>query len=115
MELKPYATSRTAKGGVKMRLIDADRFEIVSANGSAYEGEEFFAYISGMDYVLGLLDEAPTIDAVPVRHGKWVNPHWRNSTSCANCSECGFEAQHREYHGVQKYYKLCPNCGAKMD
>lgn len=57
----------------------------------------------------------PAADVAEVRHGKWITPHWCNSTSCANCSECGFEAQHGEYQGVQDYYKLCPSCGAKMD
>lgn len=54
-------------------------------------------------------------DVAPVVHGKWIIPHWRNSTYCAQCSICGEEAQHGEYKGVQKYYKLCPYCGAKMD
>lgn len=54
-------------------------------------------------------------DVAEVRHGKWVHPHWCNDVSAANCSECGFEAQHREYRGVQKYYKVCPSCGARMD
>lgn len=46
--------------------------------------------------------------------GKWIKSHWRGSTSCANCSVCDFEAQHSEFRGVQKYYKICPNCGARM-
>lgn len=50
-----------------------------------------------------------------LRHGRWVRPHWRNSVSCADCSECGAEAHHAEYRGVQKYYRWCPNCGARMD
>lgn len=57
----------------------------------------------------------PVADVVPVRHGKWIHPHWCNDVSAANCSECGAEAQHREYRGVQKYYKVCPSCGAIMD
>lgn len=57
----------------------------------------------------------PAADVAPVRHGRWIRPHWKNSVSCADCSECGAEAHHAEYRGVQKYYKICPNCGAKMD
>ena len=56
------------------------------------------------------------VDVSPVRHGRWVTPHWHNSDYCYNCSECGGEAMHREYqwarHGI---YPICPNCGAKMD
>lgn len=56
----------------------------------------------------------PTVDAVPVRHGKWIDdgqhadffPHheWR-------CSECGEQVLEI---GVP-WFKYCPNCGARMD
>lgn len=59
--------------------------------------------------------DMPAADVVPVRHGKWIHPHWRNSVSAADCSECGAEAQHIEYRGVQKHYRICPSCGARMD
>ena len=45
-----------------MRLIDADKFEAYSADGTDFEGEEFFAYLSGMQRVLEDIDAAPTID-----------------------------------------------------
>lgn len=58
--------------------------------------------------------DMPTVDAVPVRHGKWLDdgqydnffPHheWR-------CSECG---EHVLEIGVP-WFKYCPNCGARMD
>ena len=60
------------------------------------------------------INNQPTVDAVPVRHGKWIDegqyadffPHhaWR-------CSECG-------EHVIEidtPWYKYCPNCGARMD
>ena len=56
-----------------------------------------------------------TADVAPVRRGRWIHPHWCNSVSAADCSECGAEAHHIEYRGVQKYYKICPSCGARMD
>nr|DAT63463.1 MAG TPA: DNA-directed RNA polymerase [Caudoviricetes sp.] len=46
--------------------------------------------------------------------GEWIKPHWKNSTSCAVCSQCGFEAHHHEYHGVQDTYLFCPRCMAPM-
>lgn len=46
--------------------------------------------------------------------GEWIKPHWKNSTSCAACSQCGFEAHHHEYHGVQDTYLFCPRCMAPM-
>ena len=86
-----------------------------------------FTYVGGYlsSYNSGFLDcaeeareaikNAPAADVAPVRHGRWIRPHWKNSVSCADCSECGTEAHHAEYRGVQKYYKICPKCGAKMD
>lgn len=61
-----------------------------------------------------ILTEAPAANVREDVQGKWIKSHWRGSTSCANCSVCDFEAQHSEFRGVQKYYKICPNCGARM-
>ena len=45
----------------------------------------------------------PTVDAVPVRHGKWeVTPVY------IKCSECG-----ESFMLIPQNY--CPNCGARMD
>lgn len=58
----------------------------------------------------------PAADVEPVRRGRWVRPHWRNSSYCCDCSECGGEAMHREYQWNKKgIYPICPNCGSKMD
>lgn len=58
----------------------------------------------------------PAADVVPVVRAEWVNPHWRNSDYCYDCSNCGGEAMHREYQWNKKgIYPICPNCGAKMD
>lgn len=55
------------------------------------------------------VENAPTIDAEPVRHGKWmpreegkVYPFWERYT----CSECGEHSDDKRY---------CPNCGCRMD
>ena len=57
----------------------------------------------------------PTADVAEVRHGRWVNPHWRNSDFACNCSACGVEAIHREYRWHERgIYPICPNCGARM-
>lgn len=55
-------------------------------------------------------------DVAPVRHGRWIQPHWKNSNYCCNCSECGREAMHADYQWNKKgIYPLCPHCGAKMN
>ena len=55
-----------------------------------------------------IIDDAPTIDAEPVRHGKW------RFVKCATglrsqCNEC----LHWVDAGTDRNY--CPNCGARMD
>lgn len=54
------------------------------------------------------LDEAPTIDAEPIRHGKWIveAEDWRHQIEWFKCSCCGFP--------TSTAYKYCPNCGAYM-
>lgn len=49
--------------------------------------------------------EAPTIEAVPVRHGKWL-PYLKEGLRY-KCSECGSR--------FSLAYMYCPHCGAKMD
>ena len=65
---------------------------------------------------MAFIDKEPAADVAPVRHGRWIQPHWKNSNYCCNCSECGGEAMHREYQWDKNgIYPICPNCGAKMD
>lgn len=72
------------------------------------------AYLKGLNPEWAVRD-VPTADVVPVVHGKWIRPHWKNSDYCCDCSECGGEAMHREYQWNKKgIYPICPNCGAKM-
>lgn len=62
------------------------------------------------------IEKIPAADVEPVRHGRWITPHWRNSIYCCNCSACGEEAMHRFYqwHNLG-ICPICPSCGAKMD
>ena len=56
-----------------------------------------------------LIEDAPTVDAVEVVHGRWeyrmVDPDYRYYKH--ECSICGFDGE--------DFYRYCPNCGAKMD
>ena len=51
----------------------------------------------------------PTVDAVPVVHGRWIyHPDWQADGECGyECSECGM--------GSDVDYQFCMRCGAKMD
>lgn len=70
------------------------------------------------------LDEAPTIDAEPVRHGKWIKMSDADGIYYA-CSECGNELTRIESFDPQfdlfprlksiDKTRYCSNCGAKME
>lgn len=57
------------------------------------------------------LEDAPTIDAEPVRHGEWTDTGIEELDliySGYKCSQCGFIL-------CGDHTKYCPGCGAKMD
>ena len=82
-----------------MRLIDADRLL------QGYEDHDFID--------THIVWNAPTVDAVPVRHGSWIIDHHSQHGFPLRiylkriCSECG--------HSVDYPTPYCPLCGAKMD
>ena len=87
-----------------MRLIDADAFlkeycepypHIYQAMSSAFK-------------------HAPTVDAVPVRRGKWIygnDFHWYT----ASCNKCGYQRRTDIKADGWNQWMYCPNCGARMD
>lgn len=52
-----------------------------------------------------LINDAPTIDAEPVRHGKWMHNGFME-VKCNNCGNVFHELEDTNY---------CPHCGYKMD
>ena len=93
-----------------MRLIDAD--ELFKALIYA----KWFDNADRDDVGLDLVEDAPTVDAVPVRHGYWVIADAdKCEYICSVCGETDTDCSDRySNHNVfgQNY---CPNCGAKMD
>ena len=56
------------------------------------------------------LNDMPTIEAKPVKHGKWIfNEHQAFNEKSYFCSEC---TEGESDYGTDNY---CPNCGARMD
>ena len=90
-----------------MRLIDADALGL-DINRKAHEN--FPANRNLTLYAESLLAHAPTIDAVPVVHGKWA--HLGGDEWC--CTNCG-EVIHTEGSWEKPDKKFCYECGARMD
>lgn len=96
-----------------MRLIDADKLEDVLAKHQAlyYGDSDYYEGISqGFNLAIYDVKEAPTIDAEPVRHGKWI---WEEQVY--NCSVCSHKAYGNILECMDGTYKYCPNCGARME
>ena len=75
-----------------MRLVDADALAKKAENLNKKERR----------FVQVILSVCPTIEAEPVRHGRWI--------SHEGYDECGL------CHGKSIFsYNYCQNCGAKMD
>lgn len=78
-----------------MRLVNADDLDFF-----------FCDTVEECSFALG---NAPTVDAVPVVHGQWVD--CENHNDIEQCSVCGMIYRYPSFYK----YNYCPNCGAKMD
>lgn len=91
-----------------MRLIDADKLEYRVMTECNPYGKPTLEFESGIK-VMGMIEDAPTIEAIPVVHGQFV----KNETGVnRHCTACGAYLEDREYenHTV----RFCYYCGAKM-
>lgn len=81
-----------------MRLIDADYLK------TWFGEKDLYTY----DYIIGTIDDAPTVKAEPERKkGKWLHDN-PNTFSCSKCNKsldigCG-----------NMKMNFCPNCDADM-
>ena len=111
-------------GGMKNVVYTSERAEVVHAHwafkGTAYGCSRcghgaitpFGNYCEGCGAKMDALPDGRLVqgrapDLVAVVHGRWVEEdrihHW-------HCSACGFVT------GLaHRFYRFCPNCGARMD
>ena len=104
--------AQTVGLGWMMRLIDSDELK---AYIDAQKGRPFIGCTVGEALKI-IADEQPTIDAVPVRHGKFIGTEYDGYADGSpvyyewKCSECGCI-----FEDDEPTYNYCPNCGARMD
>ena len=55
------------------------------------------------------IDQMPTVDAVPVRHGKWIDETFKPWGLVHHPFKCNLCGEHAEFASL-----YCPNCGARM-
>lgn len=88
-----------------MRLIDADEFVNEIYKCVMYGNT---AYVDKYE-VIHRLNNVPTIEAEPTRHGRWIGKPTAGY-STVRCSVC--RDVFLENNGKWEY---CPHCGARMD
>lgn len=106
-----------------MRLIDADalKYGLIDYQQKNTDslGDDYWI----VENVLLLIEEMPSIEAEPVRHGHWIDCETENGIHFHKCSECGkrdmYQGTFTDWggRGFSFYYKrfYCPVCGAKME
>ena len=102
-----------------MRLIDADAVLKELKKSCEYHAENS-RELSLLQRDIIIVQEQPTVDAVPARHGKWIirdNPGtgWYRIT----CSECGEDVTSTApcigfFPNAKVVWDYCPYCGADM-
>lgn len=88
-----------------MKLIDKDALLNRMQNDPLFDLVERYG-------VSGVINAEPTVDAEPVRHGKWLCSDDMYET--AVCSVCNYDTE-EPYECGKKSWNFCPNCGARMD
>ena len=100
-----------------MRLIDADAlieaideinwysfYKGCLVNGAECEEKALYKAVD----IIAAVDNEPTIEAEPVRHGVWSTGYYNyEGVYVRDCSYCGYA-----HDDLSPY---CPSCGAKMD
>ncbi len=84
-----------------MRPIDADVVQehLNELMNNEYCDPDFKKACFGLSVYL---DDVPTLEVEPVKHGKWIRYNGENI--CSECHRCNF---------TMTFY--CPHCGAKME
>ena len=104
-----------------MRLIDADALKKIYTHWlPQLEAPEDAGDRNGVQTCILVLDDAPTVEVEPVRHGRWERyaddkfigygadgKIKYRKVYTYECTECGY--------GTAKKSNYCPNCGAMMD
>ena len=106
------------------RLIDANAllesiegtdWYTIRVDGSVTQGapSEEVAWYKATD-IYAAVENAPTVDAVEVVHGRWVQKEFWTGGGTWRCSECGRQIMFMNGTPTTENVHYCPNCGADM-
>ena len=110
-----------------MRLIDADELINTTKRGAKFAAlfadDEFKTKVLRImrKFIQRSINDAPTVDAVSVKHGYWIEKEYKYGGLMAEkmfciCSVCGEEQIQKLDDKFEPFMTpYCQNCGAKMD
>ena len=98
-----------------MRLIDANILCVIVCDRFKKKFGPFRLVRNFLWWVLDIIGDAPTVDAEPVRHGRWLPIGPEDDDVYFICSECRTEISTRWDYDADAGWNFCPCCGAKMD
>ena len=94
--------------------------EFITSVGEKVLDKTYYHGLTIREWADKIINDAPTADAEPVKHGRWIYGENEDGQDGIFCSECD--------HFVPWYYDYydktddlindnprCPNCGARMD
>ena len=93
-----------------MRLIDADALH--ERVQETIEEGLIYSDMTIPEFIHALVNEMPTIDAEPIKHGRWIYIRGNENIGLGlyECSEC-----HKgDIHAKEREVPYCWNCGAEM-
>ena len=103
------------------RLIDADALKTEARKLENIGDNDFErGFCWGVDEVVNLIESAPTVDAEPVRHGRWETWgyvfHGIEWKRCSRCGKCADVSYYGLLDGEIKMSTpaICGGCGADM-
>lgn len=97
-----------------MKLIDADK--LVTILDEELQKDDSLPKALLVGFAKQILNDAPTVEAEPVRYGRWIDD---KIAFYRQCSECGANVRANLYEVFLdcdiRDLHYCPNCGAKME
>ena len=86
--------------------------ELIEREAALTVIEQAAAWGQGHNAIYDDMRDIPSVDAVPVVHGRWVFGG-NNIIECSQCEMC--YPSTRRYKQAFFPMNYCPNCGARMD
>ena len=90
-----------------------EAIDVIRSMTISLGGKEIF-HPEAKKSVINALNDLQSVDAEPVRHGRWIDNGDYVTTAYGSldvnvCSNCNAEVT------IDHYDSYCPNCGAKMN